>query len=99
MHYQMDESEGQAETINHRELAVSSAGNITATFRVPGTITVPSDGASHNVTVARLELDATMSWVSVPKQDAKTHLKVCSSNSLVSSLRLMFCIGQDQERL
>lgn len=62
--------------MGHRGLAVSSKGNVSATFRVPGVITVPSDNASHNVTVVQLELDAAMSWVTVPKVDARTHLKV-----------------------
>jgi hypothetical protein len=61
----------------HPSMAVSSKG-ISATFRVPGLITIPSDGASHNVTITQLKLDASMSWVTVPKVDTKTHLKVCN---------------------
>lgn len=60
----------------HLALPVTSAGNISATFSVPGVITIPSDAAHHNVTIVRLKLDATMSWLSVPKKDAKTHLTV-----------------------
>lgn len=75
-----DEDDG-AETMEHRSLAVTSKGGISATFKVPGPITVPSDGASHNVTVAQLKLDASMSWVSVPKIDAKTHLKAKIKNA------------------
>ncbi|KAF9465728.1 hypothetical protein BDZ94DRAFT_1320028 [Collybia nuda] len=67
--------------IEHRELAVSSKGNISATFRVPGIITIPSDNASHNVTVVQLKLDASMSWVTVPKVDARTHLKAKIKNA------------------
>lgn len=55
---------------------VVSQGNITATFRVPGRTTVPSDGASHSVTIAKLDLDAVVEWVAVPKKDPRTHLKV-----------------------
>jgi len=57
------------------DTVVSSKGNISATFRVPGLISIPSDGDSHNVTITQLKLDASMSWVSVPKVDAKSHLK------------------------
>lgn len=71
-----DDSVGGA--MQHRGLSVTSKGGISATFQVPGSITVPSDGASHNVTVVQLDLDAVMSWVSVPKLDAKSHLKVCT---------------------
>ena len=60
-----------------RELVVSSKGNVTATFQVPGLISVPTDNESHNVTIAELKLDATMSWVAVPKKEAKVHLTVC----------------------
>ena len=56
--------------------AVVSQGNITATFRVPGRTTVPSDGALHSVTIAKLDLDAVVEWVAVPKKDPRTHLKV-----------------------
>lgn len=55
---------------------VVSQGNITATFRVPGRTTVPSDGAVHSVTIAKLGMDAVLEWVAVPKKDPRTHLKV-----------------------
>jgi len=62
--------------MEHRVSAVSSKGGINATFRVPGTIAIPSDGAAHNVTVAQLDLDAVMSWVTVPKIATKALVKV-----------------------
>jgi hypothetical protein len=65
-------------TFQHRRLDVSSKGNISATFQVPGLISIPSDGIIHNVTIAMLNLNATMSWVCVPKKDTKTHLNVSS---------------------
>ena len=70
-----------AEPVQARRMVVNSAvvvsqGNITATFRVPGRTTVPSDGASHSVTIAKLDLDAVVEWVAVPKKDPRTHLKV-----------------------
>lgn len=64
-----------------RELVVSSKGNVTATFQVPGLISIPADDESHNVTIAELKLDATMSWVAVPKKEAKTHLTVCFNSN------------------
>jgi uncharacterized protein (TIGR02231 family) len=60
---------------------VVSQGNITATFRVPGKTTVPSDGAVHSVTIAKLDLDAVVEWVAVPKKDPRTHLKVSQTSS------------------
>jgi hypothetical protein len=56
--------------------AVTSKGGVSATFAVPGLITIPSDGADHGVTIATLELDAKMSWVSIPKKDTKAYLSV-----------------------
>lgn len=63
-------------SIGHRELQVSSKGNISATFGVPGLISIPSDSVVHNVTIVKLALDAEMSWVCVPKKDSRVHLKV-----------------------
>jgi len=65
-----------SEEIQHREFQVSSKGNISATFGVPGLINIPSDGVGHSVTIVKLSLEAGMSWVSVPKQDGRVHLKV-----------------------
>jgi hypothetical protein len=82
----------------HQSMAVSSRGSISATFRVPGLITIPSDGASHNVTIAQLKLEASMSWVTVPKVDPKTHLKVRHACSFGTML-LTGVSGQDNECL
>ena len=70
------EDNDEADLMVYRVSAVSSKGGINATFRVPGTIAIPSDGAAHNVTVAQLDLDAVMSWVAVPKISTKAFVKV-----------------------
>ena len=62
--------------VQERGLDVSSQGNVSATFQVPGLISIPSDDIFHNVTITKLSLDAMMSWVCVPKNDTKTHLNV-----------------------
>jgi hypothetical protein len=83
--YAMDVStlmSSEMDEIQHRGLQVSSKGNISATFGVPGLINIPSDGVGHSVTIAKLELDATMSWVCVPKKDGKVHLKVSMFGTL-----------------
>ncbi|KAJ2921387.1 hypothetical protein H1R20_g15702, partial [Candolleomyces eurysporus] len=61
--------------------AITSKGGVSATFAVPGLITIPSDGADHGVTIATLELDAKMSWVSIPKKDTKTYLSAKIKNA------------------
>ena len=58
---------------------VSSTSNVGGTFQVPGLISIPSDGIFHNVTIAKLDLDAKTSWICVPKKGAKTYLNVCLS--------------------
>jgi hypothetical protein len=76
MQCDIEEDDDEARLMEHRVSAVSSKGGINATFRVPGTIVIPSDGAAHNVTVAQLDLDAVMSWVTVPKIATKALVKV-----------------------
>jgi hypothetical protein len=72
--------------------SVTSKGNVSATFRVPGLVTIPCDGDAHNFTIVELALKAAMSWVSVPKIDPKTHLNVCT-NIFSQDFRLdvIFC--------
>jgi hypothetical protein len=72
-------------SFEHRELQVTSKGYVSATFGVPGLISIPNDDVSHNVTIVKLALDATMNWVCVPKKDTRVHLKV--SFSVVLSMR------------
>lgn len=72
------ESLSPARSIVHRQLEVSSKRTLTATFQVPGTMSIPSDNIAHSVTIADLKLNATMSWVCVPKKDTKTRLSVCT---------------------
>ncbi|KAG5351762.1 hypothetical protein C0989_005017 [Termitomyces sp. Mn162] len=73
-----------APEMSHRGLDVvppAGMGNVSATFQVPGLITIPSDGAAHNVTIVKLSLDAVMSWVCVPKKDVKVHLSANIKNA------------------
>ncbi|KAF8813462.1 hypothetical protein BYT27DRAFT_7158363 [Phlegmacium glaucopus] len=67
--------------MEHESTAVTSKGNVNATFRIPGITTIPSDKQEHNVTIAELDLDATMSWVCIPKGDTRVHLKATITNS------------------
>jgi hypothetical protein len=62
--------------MGHEDAAVTSTGNMSATFRVPGMVSIPCDGAAHNFTIVELRPQATMSWVAVPKREPKTHLTV-----------------------
>jgi len=80
--------------MDYAGLDVTSKGGASATFKVPGLVTIPSDYAVHNFTIVQLDLEAEMSWISVPKVDARVHLKVrlpspsyCSG--LTSCIRLV----------
>ncbi|RDB23128.1 hypothetical protein Hypma_009752 [Hypsizygus marmoreus] len=67
--------------VETRQTSVSSNGKICATYCILGIITIASDGVSHNVTIAELELNATMSWVSISRVAAKTHLTARIKNA------------------
>ncbi|KAJ7505898.1 hypothetical protein B0H11DRAFT_1976597 [Mycena galericulata] len=69
------------EPMGYGGASVNSKGNVNATFRVPGLVTIPCDGDAHNFTIVELSLKAAMSWVSVPKLDAKTHLNARITNA------------------
>jgi len=67
--------------MGYEEAAVTSTGNVSATFRVPGLVTIPCDNATHNFTIVELRPKAVMSWVAVPKREAKTHLTAHITNA------------------
>jgi hypothetical protein len=85
---ELDDSRGGAymdvEPMQFRGASVSSKGNFSATFRVPGMVSIPSDGEAHNFTIVQLSLKAEMSWVCVPKADTKAHINVSVSFSVLS---------------
>lgn len=60
---------------------VTSKGHVNATFRIPGGTTVPSRDEERSVTIASLDLEATMSWMCIPKGDARVHLQATIRNS------------------
>ncbi|KAF4603111.1 hypothetical protein EYR38_003516 [Pleurotus pulmonarius] len=67
--------------MTHATIPVSNFGGLNATYDIPGLISVPNDAQAHNVTVAELALDATFSWLVVPKVDLRAHLKAEVKNS------------------
>ncbi|KDQ13209.1 hypothetical protein BOTBODRAFT_188728 [Botryobasidium botryosum FD-172 SS1] len=58
-----------------QEAVVTSMGNVTASFSIPGRSNIPSDGEDHQVTIAKLKLEARLQWVAVPSMSLQTHLK------------------------
>ena len=64
--------------MQHRPAVVApnSLGNITATFRIPGHINVPSDFQQHNVTITSFEFKAPLLWYTFPKASARVYMEV-----------------------
>lgn len=64
--------------MTHATVPVSGFGGLNATYDVPGLISIPNEAQAHIVTIAELKLDASFSWLVVPKLDLSAHLKVSS---------------------
>ncbi|KAK1223181.1 hypothetical protein PQX77_013948 [Marasmius sp. AFHP31] len=60
--------------------AVVSKGALSATFKIPGLVTIPPTDTQHTFTITELKLDAFMTWFSIPKVDARVHLKAKVNN-------------------
>ncbi|KAF7325513.1 hypothetical protein MKEN_00400300 [Mycena kentingensis (nom. inval.)] len=89
LRYRRFEEEGEdgieerrsAEPMNVLGASVTSKGNVSATFRVPGQVSIPSDNEAHNFTIVELSLQAAMSWVCVPRVDTKAHINAKITNA------------------
>ncbi|KAJ7064632.1 hypothetical protein C8F01DRAFT_1127536 [Mycena amicta] len=79
--YDMEVGGGGRDPMSFLGASVTSKGNVSATFRVPGRVSIPSDGEAHNFTIVELSLKATMSWVTVPKVDTKAHITARITNA------------------
>lgn len=63
-------------TMQHRAVSISNKGSVTATFRIPGYISVPSDTQQHNVTISTFEFKARLLWRTVPKANVRAYMEV-----------------------
>ncbi|KAJ8497000.1 hypothetical protein ONZ45_g12224 [Pleurotus djamor] len=66
--------------MDYREAEVASQGSLSTTFSVPGFVSVPSREESQSVTIVQLGLGATMHWLTIPRAEAKVHLKAKIKN-------------------
>lgn len=62
-------------------LAVIVDNGPVATFEVPGTTTIPSDGQSHRTTVEQLALRAEFAYETTPKLTAAAFLRATATNT------------------
>ncbi|KAL0067403.1 hypothetical protein AAF712_005632 [Marasmius tenuissimus] len=70
----------ESDAMDHLTTEVTSKGSFSATFRVPGLVTIPADDGEHTFTIVELDLDAAMTWYAVPKLDTRVHLKAKVKN-------------------
>ncbi|KAJ8691981.1 hypothetical protein PTI98_011496 [Pleurotus ostreatus] len=54
--------------------------DIYATYLVPGKVSVPNGGNNLDVTITQLELDTKLTWITIPKKDARVHLQATVRN-------------------
>jgi uncharacterized protein (TIGR02231 family) len=73
------------------QMAPSSAtmeqGAAAATYRPGRPVAVPSDGTAHRTTIARLELDATLDYVTAPVTAEEAYLRAVVVNTSGHTLR------------
>ena len=69
---------GRRPLMEHRPsiVATNNLGNISATFRIPGHINVPSDFQQHNVTISSFEFKVPYLWYTFPKANARVYMEV-----------------------
>ncbi|KAJ2925288.1 hypothetical protein H1R20_g11833, partial [Candolleomyces eurysporus] len=60
---------------------VTSQQGVNALFKVPGVITIPTDGREHNVTIVTLVPEAKLSWFAIPCVSEKVHITANVKNS------------------
>lgn len=77
----IDDGELPAPALATNVASVHSQGAVSTTYKIPGLATIPCDNKTHNITIVELDLDATLSWITVPKMDARAYLQVKRANS------------------
>ncbi|KAL0067705.1 hypothetical protein AAF712_005145 [Marasmius tenuissimus] len=72
-------------------------GNVSATFDVPGEVTISSNNAVQHTVIAEIKLDAKLTWASIPKGDpnalVKAQLRNTSEYTLLASSANIFIDG------
>ena len=62
--------------IRWRNVENVSSNTLSATFRIPGRSSIPSDDDSHKVVIQVLNLQANLEWVCIPRRLETVFLKV-----------------------
>ncbi|KJA24214.1 hypothetical protein HYPSUDRAFT_136419 [Hypholoma sublateritium FD-334 SS-4] len=70
-----------AHAMQHRPVIIgTNKGDVTATFRIPGYINVPSDAQQHDVTISSFEFNAPLLWHTIPKANARVYMEAKIKN-------------------
>ncbi len=72
--------EEPAQALAEEVTATVDTSGTAVTYLVPGTVTVPTDGAPHKVTVARYALEPKLDYVSAPKLVAAAYRRAQVNN-------------------
>ncbi len=66
--------------------APADQGTTSTSYRLPRPVAVPSDGSPHKATIARVDLDAKLDYVAVPKLAAEAYLRATVTNTSAHTL-------------
>ncbi|WP_327635474.1 mucoidy inhibitor MuiA family protein [Kribbella sp. NBC_00482] len=66
--------------------ATVEQGVTAATYTPPRPVAVPADGATHRATIASIELDADLDYITAPVRSTDVHLRATVVNSSVHTL-------------
>ncbi|WP_410791243.1 DUF4139 domain-containing protein [Kribbella sp. C-35] len=66
--------------------AIVEQGVTAATYTPPRPVAVPADGATHRATIAAIELDADLDYITAPVRSTDVHLRATVVNSSVHTL-------------
>ncbi|KAF7422232.1 hypothetical protein PC9H_010388 [Pleurotus ostreatus] len=69
------------------------ARNIYATYLVPGKVSVPNGGNNLDVTITQLELDTKLTWITIPKKDARATVRNDSEFILIPGRNSVYVDG------
>ncbi|KAF9263747.1 hypothetical protein L218DRAFT_901405 [Marasmius fiardii PR-910] len=72
--------------MDHAVADISSKGSLSTAFRVPGLVTIPSGNTEQTFTIVELQLDARITWFTIPKVDTRVHLKADVHNGSAYTL-------------
>jgi uncharacterized protein (TIGR02231 family) len=69
-----------------QQAATVEQGVTAATYTPPRPVAVPADGASHRATIASIDLDAELDYITAPVRSADVHLRATVVNSSTHTL-------------